>query len=99
MSDNRPLQPGEIGVLVNLTPEAVVPNGTIVEVVRGLQSEIVQGTNGMTKGPLPVYLVKTFGYPCPRFRGGLWGIEPHQIRRISDPDQAQSTSHQESAPA
>lgn len=89
----RPLEVGEIGGLQNFIRDVWL-NGSLAEGLSGLGPQ--KGSN--YKGPWEGdgYLVKVF---CKQFtippNGTGWIIEPHQIRRTTDPDQQKTTEHDE----
>lgn len=82
--DNRPLQPGEIGILQNLKRTAL--NGLVAEVTGGLKRRILYSLTCPADSEIcPAYRVLIYGHP-PLDQRIEWCVKPHQIRRIDDPD-------------
>jgi len=84
--NNRPLQPGEMGILQNLNRTTL--NGLVAEVTGGLKRRILYSlTNPAESEICPAYRVRIYGHP-PVDRRIEWCVKSHQIRRIDDPDNA-----------
>jgi len=93
----QPLAVGEIGILQNITLKPS-SNGTLAEVLGELKfRELVDG-RGSSHGGIR-YLVKIFTVNPPMGPNGVgWTLRRHEIRRITDPDQEQTTEHKEAMP-
>ncbi len=84
--NNSPLAVGELGVLQNLYRPAL--NGQIAEVTGPLRRRMLYCLPDPAKSEIcQAYSVKVLGLPTPSERI-TWCVMAHQIRRISDPDQA-----------
>ena len=95
MSDE--LKPGEIGVLQNLTFLPFM-NGMIAEVIGGLQVRNTYRKRRDLSENILCYRCSVPGTACfgvtVNSKKGIWHVQPHQIRRLSDPDAFQSTEEQ-----
>ncbi|MBI1731831.1 MAG: hypothetical protein HYR49_03550 [Gammaproteobacteria bacterium] len=88
--DATPLKIGEIGILQNLGRSAL--NGQIAEVIGGLRRRMLYCLTDPARSEIcDAYAVKVPGFPAPRDRI-VWCVQPHQIRRIIDPDKGLSAA-------
>ena len=82
--DDKPLQPGEMGILQHLQRAAL--NGLVAEVTGALKKRHLYSlTNPAESEICAAYKVRVCGFPRinPRIE---WCVKAHQIRRIDDPD-------------
>ena len=81
---DRPLQPGETGILQNLNRTAL--NGLVAEVTGELKRRMLYCiTNPGDSEICLAYKVSIPGYPRVHERIE-WCVKAHQIRRLDDPD-------------
>ena len=78
----KPLEIGEIGVLQNLSNPNAKYNGMLAEVIGFFYNK------WFSEGRFSGYKIKDI-------LGDEWHIETDKIRRITDPDQEQTTEHDE----
>lgn len=89
--DNRPLQPGEMGILQNMNRATL--NGLVAEVTGGLKRRILYSLSKPADSEIcSAYRVRVYGHP-PVNRRIEWCVKPHQIRRIDDPDCGSARKH------
>jgi len=82
--ENKPLQPGDMGILQNLNRAAL--NGLVAEVTGGLKKRMLYSLSHPADSEIcPAYKVRVYGHP-PVDNRIDWCVKAHQIRRIDDPD-------------
>ena len=82
--NNKPLQPGDMGILQNLQRTAL--NGLVAEVTGVLKRRILYSLSDPADSEIcPAYKVRVCGFPRVNARIE-WCVKVHQIRRIDDPD-------------
>ena len=82
---DRPLQPGEIGVLQNLN--RAVLNGLLAEVTGILKRRALYSLSNPADSEIcPAYKVRIYGYQEINERIE-WCVKEFQIRRINNPDE------------
>lgn len=81
---DKPLQPGDIGILQNLQRTAL--NGQVAEVTGALKRRFLYSlANPADSEVCPAYKVRVCGFPQVNIRIE-WCVKSYQIRRIDDPD-------------
>ncbi len=84
------LQPGETGVLQNLNRDAL--NGMIAVVTGGLRRRMLYSLSNPADSEIALaYKVHVPGHPRAHARIE-WCVKAHQIRRIDDPDKADTSA-------
>ena len=82
--NDKPLQPGETGILQHLKRTAL--NGLVAEVTGALKKRHLYSlTNPANSEICAAYKVRVCGFPRinPRIE---WCVKAHQIRRLDNPD-------------
>ena len=92
---NKPLQPGDMGILQNLQRTAL--NGLVAEVTGVLKRRILYSLSDPADSEIcPAYKVRVCGFPRVNARIE-WCVKVHQIRRIGDPDALMTESTETAA--